>query len=448
MSHGTEQSNSRPQTGRSRRSGERDADSKAVPSRSETADPRPEPTVDIITGDALRELQAIPNDSVDAVITDPPSAINTVGDFAASLREGPARRDQRTCMRCPDVCLDGYTVCVACLAEAEVEAFAGAGMLGQQSQNWNEQATHSRGFADNDPHQFGRWCLLWLTECYRVLKPGGYLLAFGGTRTWHRLAVAVEDAGFEVRDSLAWLYGTGFPKSVNVADAVERHREHHLHSAPGDTRADQSASGGQQARRPTDFDGLGTALKPAHEPIVFARKTLMGTVALNVLSHGTGALDIDATRVEDGRWPTNVLLDQSQADELDAASGRASRFFWVAKPDQNERVRIDGLAHPTVKPLALIRELVRLVAPGGGTVLDPFAGSGTTAEACLLEGRNSIVIERDPNYVPLIKQRLLRRTDPLRALAVKGEDLGLFEALLEVVARHSTTVGVGSPEPA
>ncbi|MEF7710292.1 DNA methyltransferase, partial [Bacillus cereus] len=114
---------------------------------------------------------------------------------------------------------------------------------------------------------FGEWCELWVAECLRVLKPGGHILAFGGTRTWHRLAVAVEDAGFEIRDNLAWLYGSGFPKSLNIVD-----------------------ESGERT-------GQGTALKPAFEPIVMARKPLMGTVAANVLEHGTGALNIDGCRV-------------------------------------------------------------------------------------------------------------------------------------------------------
>ena len=131
-----------------------------------------------------------------------------------------------------------------------------------------------------------------------------------------------------------------------------------------------------------------------------------------------------------GRWPGNVLLDQSQAAELDRQAGEpASRFFWVAKPAQSERVRVGGVAHPTVKPLALMRHLVRLVTPSGGTVLEPFAGSGTTVEACLLEGFRVIAIERDAGYLPLILQRIDRRLNPVAAVTRGCDDPGLFDLL-------------------
>jgi hypothetical protein len=311
-----------------------------------------------------------------------------------------------------------------------VAAYAKTGMLGQQSQNWHEKATHSRGYADNDPHQFGRWCLLWARECLRVLKPGGHMVAFGGTRTWHRLAVALEDAGFEIRDSLAWLYASGMPKSLDVNAAITGHLARTSQTV---TTAGQEAAAieNSNAATPTShgFSGWGTALKPAHEPIVLARKPLVGTVAENVLSLGTGAIHIDATRLPGHRWPSNVYLDENQSQVLDdTIGGRPSRFFWVAKPSPAERVRVDGVSHPTVKPLSLVRELVRLVTPNGGVVLDPFAGSGTTAEACVLEGCAAIVIEKDPQYLPLIRQRVIRRHDPVRAVTeAQPDDLGLFE---------------------
>lgn len=241
---------------------------------------------------------------------------------------------------------------------------------------------------------------------------------------------------------------------------------------------------------------------PAFEPIVMARKPLAGTVAGNVLSHGTGALNIDGCRVGEGggtrgasqgpqsdvygdglngafgevvpglgRWPANVVLDESQADVLDEQSGEgvstsnrasddrtqregndtfggghlgvrdpsnsytdhggASRFFYVAKADASERVRVDGIAHPTVKPLSIMRWLVRLVTPEGGTVLEPFAGSGTTVEACILEGFRCIAIEREADYLPLIQQRIHRRRDPVAAVKATGDDGGLFDLLGE-----------------
>ena len=242
-------------------------------------------------------------------------------------------------------------------------------------------------------------------------------------------------------------------------------------------------------------------MKPSFEPVVVARKPLSGTVAATVLAHGTGALNIDGCRVEGpkpdttrgasvnassmaaplggqgrilddgkGRWPANVVLDESQAEALDEQSGDrpgdnpnrkprqntaeahnrtvsmgratedwtttghadiggASRFFYVAKADASERPRVNGTAHPTVKPLDLMRWLVRLVTPPGGTVLEPFAGSGTTVEACIVEGFDCIAIEKGDEYLPLILQRINRQRDPVEAIRQRGEDLGLFDHL-------------------
>jgi hypothetical protein len=261
-------------------------------------------------------------------------------------------------------------------------------------------------------------------HCLRILKPGGHLLAFGGTRTWHRLVCAVEDAGFEIRDNIAWLYGQGFPKSLDVSKAIDK-------AAGAEPATDD-------AKR---WDGWGTALKPAFEPVVVARKPLGGTVATNVLAHGVGALNIDGCRVgtdertnrgmsslgvmhdDDwkprdvsntvtGRWPSNVVLDESQAAVLDEQKGEVSKYFpifrYQAKAPKKERPVVDGNAHPTVKPLELMRWLVRLVTPPGGYVLDPFAGSGTTGEAALIEGFRCLLIESEADYLPLIMTRLDR----------------------------------------
>jgi DNA modification methylase len=421
---------------------------------------------------------------------------------------------------------------------------------------------------------------LW-SEVWRVLKPGGHLLAFGGTRTWHRLAVAIEDAGFEVRDSMAWMYGSGFPKSLDVSKAIDKKRDDReeilrvtgeiarLRDMAGLSNRDlDDAFGfagmaghwtstksqptvptveqwsklrdmlspdewldaevwrlngrkgtlgeswnmreitgqyetpaaaqqwmsnyGQQADLTTkerrdkpatpaaeQWQGWGTALKPAFEPVVVARKPLIGTVAANVQEYGTGALNIDGCRIAgevpsvpqpvfgvangvtdfgsgvgrngemsqaSGRWPANVILDESQAAELDRQSGvtsskaggasgsnanpmswnednserergghtdtgGASRFFYTAKASKRERPNVDGVAHPTVKPIKLMQYLVRLVTPPGGTILEPFAGSGTTLEAATIEGFNSIGIELTDEYLPLIVQRLNRHTN-------------------------------------
>lgn len=249
-------------------------------------------------------------------------------------------------------------------------------------------------------------------EVLRVLKPGGHLLAFSGSRTYHRMAVAVEDAGFEIRDQIMWIYGSGFPKSHNLKG---------------------------------EWEGWGTALKPAHEPIVVARKPLIGTVAENILAYGAGGLNIDGTRVGNGtdrasggRWPANVIHDGS--DEVlelfpDTKSGKpsnirgtggiwsegngipigpqygdagsAARFFYCAKASKKDRNEgLDRNHHPTVKPTELMRYLCRLVTPPNGTVLDPFMGSGSTGKACVLEGFDFIGIDKTPEYVEIAQQRI------------------------------------------
>lgn len=262
---------------------------------------------------------------------------------------------------------------------------------------------------------------LW-REALRVLKPGGHLLAFGGTRTWHRLAVAVEDAGFEIRDSIAWMYGTGFPKSMDVPKAIDKKlgvEPIDLGASPNwrDSKRNREKDGrmevrGANAGRITapaspeaqEWSGWGTALKPAFEPIVMARKPPVGTVVANVLEYGTGALNIDKTRTPEGRWPANITLDESQAN----STGSATKFLYVAKASKSERPVVDGVTHPTVKPLALMQWLCVLVTPPGGMILDPFAGSGTTLEAARKEGFHSVGVERESEYLPLIQSRIDR----------------------------------------
>lgn len=411
-------------------------------------------------------------------------------------------------------------------------------------------------------------------EVFRVLKPGAHVLAFGGTRTYHRMACAIEDAGFEIRDMAAWLYGSGFPKSFNISKAIDKagpatevqfaefaaHYEarrislgvthaqiceaggwygsvnhggasvnwargyglptvaqwdvlrgllgldscwaeliarveheraviaeragYEVRIAPGEVLPLEPATikttlpGSEAAAQ---WDGWGTALKPALEPICIARKPFSGTVAGNVLKHGTGALNIDGCRIEAeerpqidmdrrpmgsnvysgaadgstigskangttslGRWPANVMHDGSEEvvsafpsdaggghwpgargrgnistdghagqDELQERfgdSGSAARFFYSAKASRADRnVGHDGgdsNAHPTVKPTDLMRWLVRLVTPPGGTVLDPFAGSGSTGRACDIEQFNAALIEIDPAYCEIIRRRI------------------------------------------
>lgn len=374
----------------------------------------------VVIGDCVRAMADLPERSVDAIVTDPPY---------------------------------------------ELHSGAGRGFMGK---TWDGSGVSF------DP---ATWA-----ACLRVLRPGGHLLAFGGTRTVHRIAVAIEDAGFEIRDQIVWLYGSGFPKSHNIGN------------------------------------GFGTALKPAHEPVIVARKPLIGTVAANVAAHGTGALNIDGCRIPGdnpsvsrrngavthlsdrpareteaegrmasrqseeafraerpgeqlGRWPANVALDEDAAALLDAQSGErrggggkvahvrpqdnvydagmavrstvahddtggASRFFYVAKASRSERnAGLDGMPerkvnrysamaqgplpqqtptdgvietnhHPTVKPIALMRWLVRLVTPVGGVVLDPFMGSGTTGCAARMEGFRFIGIEQDAEYAAIADRRI------------------------------------------
>lgn len=280
---------------------------------------------------------------------------------------------------------------------------------------------------------------LW-RECLRVLKPGGHLLAFSGSRTYHRMTCAIEDAGFEVRDQIMWVYGSGFPKSLDVSKAMQKN----VYVAASDL---------YDVPSPADrWQGWGTALKPAHEPICVARKPLIGTVAENVLAHGTGALNIDGCRVETegtwqpstrkanesigtfqtserttaqhsaGRWPANLIHDGLETEW--------SRFFYCAKASKKDRdAGLDGFekttkagsgalrdgdrdtapranVHPTVKPTDLMRYLCRLVTPPNGVVLDPFMGSGSTGKAAALEGFEFIGIEREAEYLLIADARI------------------------------------------
>jgi DNA modification methylase len=442
----------------------------------------------VLRGDCVEVMKTLPADSIDAIVTDPPYGIDFMG------------------------------------------------------KEWD-------GFGT--PHGFQTWTEQWAREAFRVLKPGGHLLAFGGTRMYHRLATGVEDAGFEVRDMMSWLYGSGFPKSLDVSKAMDKRRNDKaaVYAATAFVRAARDTAGKtnrdidahfktngmaghwtsatSQPACPTwpqwlelktllDFgdemdatvrelnglaanadeawaerevvgtteasfgyqkdgtrwdkghnitapatddakrwEGWGTALKPAQEPIVVARKPLIGTVAENVLAHVTGAINIDASRIaapgesfdglqgrpvtklstrrndetdeeygarvlrspgqqaalvklkELGRWPANILFDEEAAAVLDAQAPNVSRFFYVAKPGKKER-NAGGTAntHPTVKPIALMCYLIRLVTPPGGVVLDPFLGSGSTACAAVLEGFDYLGIERSDEYANIAEARI------------------------------------------
>ena len=273
-------------------------------------------------------------------------------------------------------------------------------------------------------------------ECLRVLKPGGHLLAFAGTRTQHRMAVRIEDAGFEIRDMIAWVYGSGFPKSLDVSKAIDKNNGHWRGKAGGVVSGNDAMSGGNYERTPKgepitpeakQWEGWGTALKPSWESITVARKPLIGTVAENVLQHGTGAINVDGGRVgteeritnwsgtanykvsdpktgtttATGRWPANFIHDGSE--EATDLLGASARFFYCAKASKADRGENH---HPTVKPTDLMRYLCRLVTPPNGIVLDPFMGSGSTGKAAMLEGFAFVGIEREAEYMEIAKARI------------------------------------------
>ena len=387
-------------------------------------------TARIICGDCLDVMAGMEPASVDAIVTDPPYGLAFMGKAFDTFKAGD----------------------IAMRRNPEMDAVnTGASRQGGRQRYGDgyqkRQARDMRAYQDAMEEVFA--------GALRVAKPGAHLLAFGGTRTYHRLTCAIEDAGWEIRDCLGWIYGSGFPKSKNL---------------PG---------------------GLGTALKPAWAPIILARKPLAGTVAANVCEHGTGALNIDACRIEGesgdghwtnnrevgangiygtfkaipvdngnnghpaGRWPANLIHDGSDevldilpmqsgggqpkrrgadternafgdfaggdaAPGVGRSSGSASRFFYCAKASRAERG--EGNVHPTVKPLALMRYLCRLITPPGGLVLDPFAGSGSTLIAAVAEGFEAVGIEKDAAYAEIARARLA----PL--LAVRTLDTFFEEA--------------------
>jgi len=388
---------------------------------------------ELITGNSLKKLKKIPDNSIDSCVTDPPYELNFM------------------------------------------------------SLAWD-----NTGIAYN--------ISLW-KEVFRVLKPGGHLLAFGGTRTHHRMVCAIEDAGFEIRDEIQWIYGQGFPKSRNISKAIDKLNGKNgkiVGINPNDRPNSQVASGrgfdraldkGQEhksllitepeTQEAKQWSGWGTNLKPCNEPICLARKPISErTIELNVLKWGTGGINIDATRIElngeivpinklenwsgfgqeirpdyeqeintKGRWPSNVIFDEEAGNLVDKQSGErtgckphkvksniekydgwgsitkkdgeiigyndngggASRFFYCAKTSKKEKNA--GLEtqseHKTVKPISLMRWLCRLVTPPNGTVLDCFMGIGSTGIGANLEGFNFIGIELDEQNVKDAKERII-----------------------------------------
>jgi DNA modification methylase len=300
----------------------------------------------LIEGDALMTLAKLPDACVDAIVTDPPYGIGFHG-----------------------------------------ESWDGAGKAGKHL---------------GDGEAFASWTRVWATECLRVLKPGGHLVAFGAPRTFHRLTSGIEDAGLEIRDVLMWVYAQGAPKSRKLAG------------------------------------GRASLLKPAYEPILLARKPLAGTTPHNLETWGTGALNIEASRVN-GYWPAHLALSHAHGCTGKRCTGgcpvglldtahpdlRPSRLFFCAKATKREReagcdalplqsdllysrpaVRLRRNIHPTVKPVSLMRWLVALVTPPDGVVLDPFAGSASTGIAAVMEQRLFLGIEQEPKYIDIACARL------------------------------------------
>lgn len=470
-------------------------------------------TIKVYNGDCAEVMTQLESDSVDAIVTDPPYGLAFMGaewdSFGGST--GKETIDERRKK------MNEYLG-----ANAVVPAFA---------------SSHGHTPKLSEMHEFQAAMTPIFAEALRVAKPGAHLLCFGGTRTFHRMASAIEDAGWEVRETIMWVYGSGFPKSMDVGKAIDKSLGADR-KVVGYTRGGDKKGGnyhGASDRGYTidipiteatsdeakQWDGWGTCLKPAWEPIIVARKPLDGTVANNVLTWGTGAINIDACRVayesdadrdsarpqgeatskaaghlagggdfdvkrksfdvvqKEGRFPANLVHDgseevvrlfpQSNGQQADVTgnepshpadgvcygeyngrhsfakrgdTGSAARFFntlrdgeesadrtyadkgstnFAAKPGMrrepvsadrffycakaSKKDRGEGNDHPTVKPNALMRWLVRLVCPRGGTVMDPFMGSGSTGLACIDEGMDFIGIEREKHYVEIAEKR-------------------------------------------
>jgi len=304
---------------------------------------------------------------------------------------------------------------------------------------------------------------------FRVLKPGGHVLSFGGTRTYHRMAVAIEDIGFEIRDCIMWLYGQGFPKSRDISKEIDKREGYWRGKSEGVVSENTSMSGPNYSRTPKGepitedakkWAGWGTSLKPAFEPIVMARKPISEkTIVDNVLKWGTGAINIGDNMIElngeivpinvlkswsgfgqekrpdyeptvntDGRWPANVIMDEEAGEIL----GEKARFYYCPKASPSEKnfgledmpvVAAGGLQgrhdgslgkttmaqniHPTVKPVDLMRYLCNLVTPKGGVVLDPFMGSGSTGIGAIMEGFEFVGVELSEEYYHIATKRIM-----------------------------------------
>ena len=493
--------------------------------------------IDLRLGDCLEVLKTIPDNSVDSIVTDPPYGIGFMNKEWDSpqkhkeLIDREAKRSQERFEEGKSPVKGGFSKGVQ----------PGLAIGGAKEGRW-----------------FQEWCELWVAECFRVLKPGGHLLSFSAPRTYHRMATAFEEVGFQVRDQIMWVFGSGFPKSHNIGKAIDKRGGESIgwfgewlvkwrkeNNIPQSKIAElfPSKTGGltgcvsnwelgnnlptneqfnkicevfnlpfkslEEAEREfigtktsgigkaftkdgwgsghdeveitkgnSEWEGWGTALKPAHEPICMARKPLSEkSIAENVLKWGTGGINIDESRIPfkdisdipkdmdkthleedrtfignkglkpfyyeqntEGRFPANIMFDEEAGKLLDEQSGNikggknmppyqfpidntirmnsskqinrkgyednggASRFFYCPKTSKKERG--EGNVHPTVKPIALMEYLIKLVTPKGGVVLEPFMGSGSTGVAAIKNGFSFIGIEKEPEYFDIANQRI------------------------------------------
>jgi site-specific DNA-methyltransferase (adenine-specific) len=287
----------------------------------------------IYQGNSFELLKEIDDNSIDSIVTDPPYGLEnaTVGWDTFKIPKGGSR------------------------IKTDWKDFGSK----EHARNATEAAKVSR----RKNIAYYNHMLGWLEETFRVLKPGGYILVFSSSRTYHRLTCAIEDSGFEIRDQLQWLYATGFPKSK-------------------------------------------TSLKPAYEPIVLARKPPSeNSIKRNVEKYGTGELNIDDCRIgEEEKYPSNIIIDDNVGDILKQINEKLQSFFYTPKPSKKEKGEFN--THPTVKPIMLMEYLVRLVTPENGTCLDPFAGSGSTLLACINMQMKYIGFELNQEYIDIFNKRI------------------------------------------
>jgi len=369
----------------------------------------------VIQGNNIDTLKSYPDNYFDSVVTDPPYGISFLGKDWDSFRNSK-------------------------VSKSSTVKNLGSGMrMTTKEENIN----------------FQLWCEEWAKECFRVLKPGGYMLSFCAARMYHRMTVGLEDAGFEIRDQIMWIYSSGFPKSQDVGRSIQRSIGVEEYEDMVDTTKNAGFGMTDHARvrageewstpakqvgkaKVTDpiaqqWEGWGTALKPAHEPIALARKPLKQSIAKNVQQWGVGALNIDAARIvrdDETKFPSNVIGEILQ--------GNYQKYFYCPKVSRRERhtgfelpepmfgnvqgaydpatgeryaVSFDaadhkGNNHPTVKPIELMKYLIKLVTPQGGKVLDPFCGSGSTGCAAVELGYEFVGCELDPAYVNIALTRI------------------------------------------